>query len=146
MTFASGSLSLCLAFTTVTAFTALTGCGGTEPTPTSKPVVATAPTVAGPRCPKGSDDRPADVQSKMNGLQAAIRQCFALGTASTKGISKVQLALVIGENGAVKSANIADAEGAQLAAADCCSKAAKSTSFGSFCGDDVPVNWTYTME
>jgi hypothetical protein len=121
------------------------GCGASEPGPTNKPIAAKT-TAAKPRCPADADDHPADVQAKMNALQSAIRQCFALGTAGNKGIGKVQLALVIGEDGSVKSAKIADAEGAQLAAADCCSKAAKGTSFASFCGEDVPVNWTYTME
>lgn len=135
--FAPAALSLVVA--------GLLGCGASEPSPTTKPV-ATAPTAAKPRCAADADDHPADVQAKMNALQSAIRQCFALGTAGSKGVGKVQLALVIGEDGRVKSAKIADAEGAQLAAADCCSKAAKGTSFASFCGDDVPVNWTYTME
>lgn len=99
-----------------------------------------------PRCPAEADSQPSDAQARMNGLQASIRQCFALGTAGNKGVGLVKLSLEIAESGQVKKAKVVDAAGAQPNAVECCEKAARKATFAKFCGDDANINWTYTLE
>ena len=99
-----------------------------------------------PRCPPEADSQPTDAQARMNGLQASIRQCFALGTAGNKGVGVVKLSLEIAESGQVKKAKVVDAEGAQPNAVECCEKAARKATFAKFCGDDANISWTYTLE
>jgi hypothetical protein len=123
----------------------LVACGSSS---TEAPKAKTAHKTASekPRCPPEADSQPSDAQSRMNALQASIRQCFALGTSGNKGVGLVTLTLEIGESGAVKNAKVVDAEGAQPNAVDCCEKAARKAKFAKFCGDDANIKWTYTLE
>ena len=124
---------------------AAAACAG-ETAERPKAAVATTTAPPPPRCPPEIDSQPSDAQARMNGLQASIRQCFALGTAGNKGVGVVTLTLEIAESGAVKKAKVVEAEGAQPSAVDCCEKAARKARFAKFCGDDASIKWTYTLE
>jgi hypothetical protein len=81
----------------------------------------------------------------MSDLQASLKKCFALGTAGSYGVSTLELEVVVGESGKVKSATV-HAQDAQPAAAECAEREAKKAKFAKFCGDDADIHWTYTLQ
>jgi hypothetical protein len=81
----------------------------------------------------------------MSALEAPLKKCFALGTGGSYGVSTLQLEIVVGESGAVKSAKV-NAQDAQPAAAECAEKEARKAKFAKFCGDDADIRWTYTLQ
>ena len=119
------------------------GCGGESAQVKSAKTEAKAPPPK-PRCPPDADPQPPDAQSKMTGLQAGIRQCFALGTNSKTDVATVSLHLTVAESGSVQQVDV-QADGAQPAATDCIEKLARATTFSKFCGDAALIAWTYTV-
>ena len=129
--------------TLVSAPLCLFACAG-APAATTGPKTASVRHSAKPRCPPDIDSEPSNAAMKMGELEAPLRKCFALGTAGTSGISTLHLELTIAETGDVKHAKVR-ADGAQPAAAECAEKAAREARFGTFCGPDASIRWTYTL-
>lgn len=123
----------------------LVACGAAQDSGGSHGKTAASPAKVKPRCPPGVDDQPADARQRMSDLQAPLKKCFALGTAGSYGVSTLELEVVVGESGKVKSATV-HAQDAQPAAAECAEKEAKKAKFAKFCGDDADIHWTYTLQ
>ena len=124
---------------------ALVGCGGGAQEGSHAHTSAAKSPSPKPRCPPDADSEPSDARERMGDLEKPLRKCFALGAAGTYGVSTLQLEIVVGESGAVKSA-VVRAQDAQPAAAECAENEARKAHFARFCGDDADIHWTYTLQ
>ena len=128
----------------VTLAAALVACGSPPPA-AAPPPVASAPPPAPAPCAANTPRQPTDVKPKMSSLGDEVRRCFLLGGPTDQPVN-VKAELVVSDDGKVKKASASGVPSSRKGASECVNKALAAAKFASFCGDDVALSWTFTIQ
>lgn len=122
----------------------LAACASEPPPPPAAPAAPSAAYAGTPKCPPGSAEMPADVQTRMKSLDGDIRTCFTLGTPG-KATSSLEVSVTVAASGKVTKARVLGATG-NPSGETCVADRLKKTAFGPFCGPEVEIRWTYALQ
>lgn len=81
----------------------------------------------------------------MSSLGDEVRRCFLLGGPTDQPVH-VKAELVVADDGSVKKTSIAGVPSSRKGANECVTKAVSAAKFAKFCGDDVALSWTFTIQ
>ena len=117
----------------------LSACAGDPPPP---PKAAPTAKAEKPACPPGADEAPSDAKGRMTSMQADVRKCFPLATGAAD--SEVKVEVTIGATGDVRQVTVLGGNADPTGRA-CFEKTLRAVKFGTFCGPDVSLRWTYAL-